>query len=87
MVLNDLINNNELKKTRVRACFDCHVYCVINVTDYKAIQLLQQFEKIHRGHRTQIVTLDELKPRSPTDIRYKRISDLNGHEFQGAHVN
>jgi len=42
--------NNDLKKTIVRACFDCHVYCIINVNNYKAIQLLQQFEKTHRGH-------------------------------------
>jgi len=67
--LNESTNNN-LKKTRVKACFDCHVYCIINVNDYKAIQLLQQFEKTHRGHRTQIVNLDELNPKSPTDIGY-----------------
>jgi hypothetical protein len=77
--LNDSINN-ELKKTRVRACFDCHVYCIINVNNYKAIQLLQQFEKTHRGHRTQIVNLDELKPKSPTDITYTCVSDLNREE-------
>ena len=67
--LNESTNNN-LKKTRVKACFDCHVYCVINANNYKAIQLLQQFEKTHRGHRTQIVNLDELKPKSPSDIGY-----------------
>ncbi|MFX1310086.1 MAG: hypothetical protein ACFE9M_07825 [Promethearchaeota archaeon] len=77
MVLNDLINNDKLKKIRVRACFDCHVYCIIDVNDYKAIQLLQQFEKEHRGHRTQIVTLDELKPKTLTDIDYTCVSDLN----------
>ena len=73
-------SNNKLKQTRVRACFDCHEYCIINVNDYKAIQLLQQFEKNHRGHRTQIVTLDELKPKSPTEIVYKNISDLDKKE-------
>ena len=34
--LNESTNNN-LKKTRVRACFDCHVYCIINVNDYQGI--------------------------------------------------
>ena len=77
MVLNDLIND-KLKKIRVRACFDCHMYCIVDVNDYKAIQLLQQFEKIHRGHRTQIVSLDELKPKTPVDLGYKCVSDLNG---------
>lgn len=76
MVLNDLVND-KLKKVRVRACFDCHVYCIVDVTNYKAIQLLQQFENAHRGHRTQIVTLDELKPKSPVDIGYINVSDLN----------
>ena len=79
LYMNDSINN-ELKKTRVRACFDCHVYIIINVTNYKAIQLLQQFEKTHLGHRTQIVNLDELKPKFPTDIDYICVSDLNREE-------
>ena len=79
LYMNDSINN-ESKKTRVRACFDCHEYCIINVNDYKAIQLLQQFEKMHRGHRSQIVTLDELKPKSPTDIEYICVSDMNREE-------
>jgi len=79
LYMNDSINN-ELKKTRARACFDCHVYCIINVNNYKAIQLLQQFEKTHRGHRTQVVNLDELKPESPTDIGYICVSDLNRAE-------
>ena len=77
--LNDSINN-KLKTTRAKACFDCHVYCIINVNNYKAIQLLQQFEKIHRGHRTQIVNLDELKPKAPVDIGYTCVSDLNREE-------
>jgi len=72
--------NNKLIKTRVRTCFDCHVYCIINVNNYKAIRLLQQFEKTHRGHRTQIVNLDELKPKFPTDISYICVSDLNREE-------
>ncbi|MFX1573698.1 MAG: hypothetical protein ACFFB0_13190 [Promethearchaeota archaeon] len=61
-------------------CFDCHVYCIIDVINYHAIQLLQQFEKTHRGHRTQIITLDELKSKSPTDIVYKCVSDVNEEE-------
>jgi hypothetical protein len=71
-------NNSE--QTRVKVCFDCHLYCPINVNDYKAIQLLQQFEKIHRRHRTQIVNLDELKPKSPTNIMYTCVSDLKREE-------
>ena len=55
--LNESTNNN-LKKTRVRTCFDCHEYCIINVNDYKAIQLLRQFEKMHHGHRTQMAFSD-----------------------------
>lgn len=77
--LNESTKNN-LKITRVRTCFDCYVYCNINVNNYKAIQLLQQFEKTHRGHRTQIVNLDELTPKYPTDIDYKCVSDLNRAE-------
>ena len=71
---------NKLEKTRARVCFDCHLYCFINVNNYKAIQLLLQFEKTHRGHRTQIVNLDELTPKSPTDIIYTCVSDLNREE-------
>ena len=71
---------NKLEKTRARVCFDCHVYCIINVNNYKAIQLLQQFEKTHRGHGTQIVDLNELKPKSPTDIVYTCVSEFNGEE-------
>jgi hypothetical protein len=67
---------NNFEQTRVRVCFDCHVYCPIRVNDYKAIQLLQQFEKTHRGHRTQIVNPDELQPKAPTDISYTCISSL-----------
>ncbi|MFW9972017.1 MAG: hypothetical protein ACFFDF_17640 [Candidatus Odinarchaeota archaeon] len=76
MVLDDLINN-KLKRVRVRACFDCHLYCIVDVENYKAIQSLNQFENAHRGHRTQIVLLDELKPKSSTDIHYTNISDVN----------
>ena len=36
MVLNDLIND-KLKKIRVRACFDCHMYCIVDVNDYKPV--------------------------------------------------
>lgn len=71
---------NKSEIPRVRVCFDCHVYCIINVKNYKAIQLLQQFEKTHRGHRTQIVNLDELKPKSPTDITYICVSEFNREE-------
>jgi len=76
LVLDDLIND-KLKRVRVRACFDCHVYCIIDVNNYKAIQLLTQFENTHRGHRTQVVPLDELKPKSSADIEYTNVSDLN----------
>ncbi|MFW9881424.1 MAG: hypothetical protein ACFFG0_50815 [Candidatus Thorarchaeota archaeon] len=75
MILDDLIND-KLKKVRVRACFDCNAYCIVDVNNYKAIQLLNQFENTHRGHRTQIVPLDELKPKSSSDIDYKCVSDL-----------
>ncbi len=77
--LNESIDD-KLRKTRARACFDCHEYCIIDVNNYKAIQLLQQFEKTHRGHRTQIVNLDDLKPKSPTDIIYTCISGVNKEE-------
>jgi hypothetical protein len=76
LVLDDLIND-KLKRVRVRACFDCHVYCIVDVNNYKAIKSLQRFEKIHQGHRTQIVTLDELKPKSFTDTNYTNVSELN----------
>jgi len=76
LVLDDLIND-KLKRVRVRACFDCHVYCIVDVNNYKAIQLLNQFENTHRGHRTQIVPFDELKPKSPVEIGYTCVSDLN----------
>ncbi|MFX1531601.1 MAG: hypothetical protein ACFFBC_10855 [Promethearchaeota archaeon] len=79
MELNKSTNNN-LKETRVRVCFDCHMYCIINVNNYTAIQLLQQFEKTHRKHRTQVVNLDELKPKSPTETKYKCVLDLNREE-------
>ncbi|MFW9878795.1 MAG: hypothetical protein ACFFG0_37425 [Candidatus Thorarchaeota archaeon] len=77
MVLNELANNNQ---PRVRACSNCHEYCIVDVNNYNAIQLLHQFEKTHRGHRTQIVNLDEIKPKSPTDIEYTCILDLNKKE-------
>ncbi|MFX1571009.1 MAG: hypothetical protein ACFFCV_21940 [Promethearchaeota archaeon] len=77
LVLDDL-RNNKLK--RVRACFDCHVYCIIDANNYTAILLLKQFEKTHQGHRTQIVTLDELKPTPPRDIKYTCIADVNREE-------
>ncbi|MFX1476548.1 MAG: hypothetical protein ACFFCI_00320 [Promethearchaeota archaeon] len=77
MDLNETPNN---KLTRVRVCFDCHEYCIIDVNNYNAIQLLQLFEKTHRGHRTQIVNLDELKPKSSKDIEYTCISDLKREE-------
>ncbi|MFW9880900.1 MAG: hypothetical protein ACFFG0_48180 [Candidatus Thorarchaeota archaeon] len=54
---------NNLKKIRVRARYDCHEYWIINVNDYKVIKSLHQFKKMHCGHRTQIVHLDELNPR------------------------
>ncbi len=79
LVLNNSINN-KLKEVRVRAYFDCHIYCIINVNNFEAIQLLQQFEKTHRGHRTQIVNLDELKPKSSTDFGYICVSNLNKEE-------
>ena len=74
--MDDLINV-KLKRVRVRTCFDCHVYCIVDVNNYKAIQLLNQFENTHRGHRTQIVSLEELNPKSPMDIGYTCVSDSN----------
>jgi hypothetical protein len=67
---------NASEKTRVKVCFDCHVYCSIEVANYDAILLLEQFEKTHRGHRTQIVNLDELQPKSPESVSYSRVTDL-----------
>ncbi|MFX1497905.1 MAG: hypothetical protein ACFFBH_10285 [Promethearchaeota archaeon] len=87
MGLKDLIDNNNLKRARVRACFDCHVYCIVDVNDYKAIKLLQQFEHTHRGHRTQIVPLNELSPKSSIHITYTPVSDVNEEEFQGVQKN
>ncbi|MFW9973519.1 MAG: hypothetical protein ACFFDF_25275 [Candidatus Odinarchaeota archaeon] len=72
----DLDKRLDNKLTRVKVCFDCHDYCIIDVNNYKAIQLLQQFERKHRGHRTQIVNLDEIEPKSPTDIKYTSFSNL-----------
>ena len=73
----DELLNNKSKSVRVRACFDCHVYCIVDVNNYKAIQVLNQFENAHRGHRTQIIPLNELKPKSSTGINYKCVSDIN----------
>ncbi len=47
------------------------------INNYKAIQFLKQFEKTQCGNITQLVTLDELKPKSPSDIGYRCLSGLN----------
>lgn len=50
----------DLENARVRVCFNCREYHLINVSDYKSIQSLNYFEKRHRGHRTQVVNFEEL---------------------------
>jgi hypothetical protein len=68
------------EKTRVKVCFDCHMYCIVDAMNYSAIQSLQQFEKTHSGHRTQIVNLDESQLKSPTGIPYTRVSNVHQEE-------
>ncbi|MFX0027080.1 MAG: hypothetical protein ACFE8M_11770 [Candidatus Hermodarchaeota archaeon] len=62
-----------MENPRVRVCFDCHEYHSVNVTNYKAIESLHQFEAKHRGHRTQIVNLKELKSESTTNQDYHQV--------------
>jgi hypothetical protein len=67
------INDMDLENPRVKACFDCHEYCVISVDDYKAIEKLKLFEGRHRGHRTQVVNLNEIQSNSSGASIYRQV--------------
>lgn len=62
------------KNPRVRVCFDCNLYMPIHSDNYEAQLDEDWFKSLHHKHRTQIVDLDELRPRGTFDKPYICVS-------------
>jgi hypothetical protein len=68
------VDNFVPNRQRVRVCFDCRCYIPIHPDNSEALLDEAWFTNLHKSHRTQVVGLDELEPKSQFDPIYNCVS-------------